>query len=85
MWRARGRTHRSTGVAMTGLDEIFHPEAARAREFIEVQHEMVVPLPGAGTSPGTTAGSSSTCRTDDFRAVLVRTPIPTHELTPCGD
>ena len=60
MWRGRGKAHRSTGVAMTGLDEIFHPEAARAREFIEVQHEMcdafrltcshqmVVPLPGAG-------------------------------------
>ena len=51
MWRGSGKAHRSTGVAMSGLDEIFHPEAARAREFIEVQHEMVVPLPGAGDQP----------------------------------
>ncbi len=34
-----------------GLDEIFHPEAARAREFVEIQHEMVVPQPGAGDQP----------------------------------
>jgi hypothetical protein len=51
MWRGRGRAHRSTAVAMTGLDEIFHPGAARAREFVEIQHEMVVPLPGAGDQP----------------------------------
>ncbi len=51
MWRGRGRAHRGTEVAMTGLDEIFHPEAARAREFVEIQHEMVVPLPGAGDRP----------------------------------
>jgi hypothetical protein len=36
---------------MSGLDEIFHPEAARAREFIEIQHEMVVPLPGGDDQP----------------------------------
>ena len=51
MWRGRGKPHRSTGVVMSAFDEIFHPEAARSREFIEVQHEMVVPVPGAGDQP----------------------------------
>ena len=51
LWRGRGRAHRGAAVAMSGLDEIFHPEAARAREFVEIQHEMVVPLPGAGDRP----------------------------------
>jgi hypothetical protein len=51
LWRGQGRAHRGAGVAMTGLDEIFHPEAARAREFVEIQHEMVVPLPGADDRP----------------------------------
>jgi hypothetical protein len=51
MWRGRGRGHRSAAVAMSGLDEIFHPEAARSREFVEIQHEMVVPLPAAGDRP----------------------------------
>jgi hypothetical protein len=51
MWRGRGKSRRSTAVVMSGLDEIFHPGAARAREVIEVQHEMVIPLPGAGDRP----------------------------------
>jgi hypothetical protein len=51
MWRGRGRSHRSVAVAMTGLDEIFHPGAARARESVEIQHEMVVPLPGGDDQP----------------------------------
>ena len=51
VWRGRGRPHRSAGVVMTGLDEIFHPEAVRAREFVEIQHEMVVPVPGADDQP----------------------------------
>ncbi len=51
LWRGQGRARRGTAVALTGLDEIFHPEAARARDFVEIQHEMVVPLPGAGDQP----------------------------------
>jgi hypothetical protein len=51
MWRSQGRSRRGTAVAMTGLDEIFHPAAARAREFIEIRHEMVVPLPGGDDKP----------------------------------
>jgi hypothetical protein len=51
MWRSQGKSRRSTAVVMSGLDEIFHPEAARAREFIEIQHEMVSRCRGGADKP----------------------------------
>ena len=31
-----------------GMDELFHPEAVRARQSIERDHSMVVPMPSPG-------------------------------------
>jgi hypothetical protein len=48
-WRHMGRRSRgSMGAMLGGVDEIFHPEAARAREQVDRQHSMVMPMPSPG-------------------------------------
>ena len=48
-WRHMGRRSRGgMGAMLGGVDEIFHPEAARARERIDRQHSMVMPMPSPG-------------------------------------
>jgi hypothetical protein len=42
--RARG----GMGAVLGGVDQLFHPEAARARETIERDHSLVVPMPSPG-------------------------------------
>jgi hypothetical protein len=43
-----GRSRGGMGAVLGGLDELFHPEAARARETIERDHSLVVPMPSPG-------------------------------------
>lgn len=48
-YRSLGRrTRGGMGAVLGGLDELFHPEAARARESVERQHSLVVPQPSPG-------------------------------------
>ena len=48
-WRHMGRRSRGgVGAMLGGVDEVFHPEAARAREQIDRQHSMVTPMPSPG-------------------------------------
>lgn len=42
------RTRGGMGAVLGGMDELFHPEAVRARESIERQHSLVVPMPSPG-------------------------------------
>ena len=45
----RGRRARGgMGAVLGGLDELFHPDAARARERIERDHSLVMPMPTPG-------------------------------------
>jgi hypothetical protein len=45
--RLRPKDGSALGLA-TALDPFFNPEAARAREEIERQHELVIPTPSPG-------------------------------------
>lgn len=46
---ARLRPTSGSGAgAATALDQFFHPAAARAREEIDRQHELVMPAPSPG-------------------------------------
>ena len=49
LYRSMGRrTRGGMGAVLGGMDELFHPEAARAREAIERDHSLVVPMPSPG-------------------------------------
>ncbi len=45
--RLRGKNGAAAGAA-TALDQFFSPGAARAREEIDRQHELVLPTPSPG-------------------------------------
>ena len=45
--RLRGKNGATAG-AVTALDQFFNPGAARAREEIDRQHELVLPTPSPG-------------------------------------
>ena len=48
-YRHLGRRSRgSVGAVLDGMDEIFHPSAVRARENLDRQHSLVVPMPSPG-------------------------------------
>lgn len=47
--RSLGRRSRGgMGAVLGGLDEVFHPGAARGRELLDRQHSMVMPMPSPG-------------------------------------
>ena len=45
--RLRGKNGAAMGAA-TALDQFFNPGAARAREELDHQHELVLPAPSPG-------------------------------------
>lgn len=45
--RLRGKSGAAMGAA-TALDQFFNPGAARAREELDHQHELVLPAPSPG-------------------------------------
>ena len=48
LWRSK-RTPRTSSAAVFGaFDQFFNPGAARAREFLDAQHERVMPTPSPG-------------------------------------
>jgi hypothetical protein len=48
MRKGMGDSHGSTAAALGVLDGIFHPGAARAREHLDAQHELAMPVPTPG-------------------------------------
>jgi hypothetical protein len=46
--RSLGSSSRGARAAMSVLDEVWHPGAARAREDQETRHERSVPAPSPG-------------------------------------
>ena len=46
--RSLGSSSRGARAAMSVLDEVWHPGAARAREDHETRHERSVPAPSPG-------------------------------------
>jgi hypothetical protein len=46
--RGMGGSHGSMAAALGVLDEVWHPGAARARERLDAQHELAVPVPSPG-------------------------------------
>jgi hypothetical protein len=46
--RVGGKGRSAVGALLNGTDEMWHPTALRAREDLDVQHEVVTPAPSPG-------------------------------------
>lgn len=58
--RRQGKRHQTRGMssgAVLGVDEVFHPSAAHAREVWEAEQTLPAPAPTPGEGPGVIDGN----------------------------